>query len=187
MKKILLAIVLFASLGFMAACHDEQQTTWDAYADWRELNDSWLRDMQARRDADGKPYYQTLVPAWNPSVFVLIHYFNDRSETAGNLSPLYTSVVDVRYVGRDCQGTGFDSSTLVNRYGKPGIQRFACNSLIQGWGIALMDMHVGDTAEIIVPYNVGYGASTGTAIPPYSNLRFNLRLDDIYKYEAPAN
>ena len=45
-------------------------------------------------------------------------------------------------------------------------------------------MHVGDTAEIIVPYNVAYGVSYTGTILPYSSLRFNLRLDDIYKYEA---
>lgn len=187
MKKIILFIAIFTAVGFLAACHDEQQTTWDQYADWRELNDDWLREQQARKNSDGTPYYETLIPVWNPSSFVLIHYFNDRAETAGNLVPLYTSVVDVRYIGRDCQGAGFDSSNLVNKYGKLGVQRFACNGTIQGWSIALMDMHVGDTAEIIVPYSVGYGAMTGSAIKPYSNLRFNLRLEDIYKYEAAAN
>ena len=187
MKKILIFIAVFASLGLLSACHDEENTTWDTYTEWRELNDAWLREMQAKLDVDGKPYYETLIPAWNPSAMILIHYFNDRSETAGNLSPLYTSVVDVRYVGRNCEGVGFDSSTLVNTYDKLGIQRFACNGTIQGWSIALMDMHVGDTAEIIVPYGLAYGASTAGSILPYSNLQFNLRLDDIYRYEAAAN
>ena len=98
MKKILIFIAVFASLGLLSACHDEEKTTWDTYTEWRELNDAWLREMQAKLDVDGKPYYETLIPAWNPSAMILIHYFNDRSETAGNLSPLYTSVVDVRYV-----------------------------------------------------------------------------------------
>lgn len=185
MKKLLLIMTVAVFAGIVAACHDDEaQTTWDTFADWRELNDAWVKEMQERRNPDGSPYYRQLVPEWNPAAFVLIHYFNDRALTDGNLSPLYTSVVDVRYVGRDCKGEGFDSSTLVNRYGRPGIQRFACNSVIQGWSIALQDMRVGDTCEIIVPYGAGYGASTAGSILPYSALRFNLRLDDIYLYEA---
>lgn len=184
MKKILLTIATIGLLAGFAACKsDDDETTWDKYADWRELNDNWLTDMQNRRNPDGTAYYTKLVPTWNPGIYVLIHYFNDRAETAGNLSPLYTSTVDVRYIGRDCQGVGFDSSTYVNTYGD-GIQRFACNSVIQGWSVALQDMHVGDSVELIVPYQAGYGSSTGMAVKPYSNLQFFLRLADIYKYEA---
>ncbi len=184
MKNLLIILSLAVMAGVVVSCHDDdQQSTWDEYADWRELNDAWVKEMQARRNPDGSPYYQQLMPAWNPSTFVLIHYFNDRSLTENNLSPLYTSVVDVRYVGRDCEGAGFDSSTLATEYG-PGIQRFACNSTIQGWGIALQDMRVGDTCEIIVPYGAAYGAVSTGKIKPYSALRFNLRLADIYRYEA---
>lgn len=184
MKKLLLIISVAVLAGIAAACHDDEaQTTWDTFADWREVNDAWIKEMQERKNPDGSPYYRQLVPEWNPSAYVLIHYFNDRALTEGNLSPLYTSVVDVRYVGRDCKGAGFDSSTLVNSYG-PGIQRFACNGVIQGWSIALQDMRVGDTCEIIVPYGAAYGASTAGTILPYSALQFNLRLADIYRYEA---
>ncbi len=187
MKKILIAIATLGVIAGLSACKDDDETTWDKYSDWRELNDNWLDEMQNRRNADGTPYYTKLVPAWNPGAYVLIHYFNDRSETADNLTPLYTSVVDVRYIGRDCQGVGFDSSNYVNTYGKLGIQRFACNSTIQGWSIAMEDMHVGDTAEIIVPYGAAYGASSSGSVKPYSNLQFFIRLADIYKYEANPN
>lgn len=184
MKKLLLIITVATLAGVFAACNDDDnQSTWDTYADWRELNDAWIKEQQARRNPDGTPYYTQLVPSWNPSTFILIHYFNDRALTEGNLSPLYNSTVDVRYVGRDCQGAGFDSSTLATAYG-PGIQRFACNGVIQGWSIALMDMRVGDTCEIVVPYGAGYGASVSGTLKPYSALQFNLRLADIYAYET---
>ena len=144
-------------------------------------------EMQQRKNPDGTPYYTTLIPAWNPGIFILIHYFNDRSETEGNLTPLYTSTVDVRYQGFTCEDERFDSSNLVNSYGKLGIARFSCNGVIQGWSVALENMHVGDTAEIIIPYDAAYGTSYTPTLLPYSSLRFNLRLEDIYRYEAPNN
>ena len=65
----------------------------------------------------------------------------------------------------------------------PGVYRSTVSNNIQGWAIAQTYMRCGDTAEVIVPYGVGYGASGSSAIKPYSNLRFNIRLLDIYKYE----
>ena len=185
MKKLLWIIGLMSILPFLPSCNDDDDdVNLNAYKKWKEQNDQWLKEMQNRRNADGTPYYQTVVPAWNPGAFVLMHYFNDRAETVGNLTPLYTSTVDVRYIGYNCQDEPFDSSTVDNSYGKLGIRRFTVNSLIQGWSIALLNMHVGDTAEVIIPYDIAYGTSYAGAIPPYSSLRFNLRLEDIYRYEA---
>lgn len=186
MKKIFYAIALLVSgaVALGSCSHDDNDLKLSDYDDWRKENDTWLQQVMTRKNPDGSPYYRTLVPVWNPAVFVLIHYFNDRTATAGNLSPLYTSTVDVRYIGYDINNEPFDSSTNITSNGTPGIARFACNGVIQGWSIALEDMRVGDTAEVIVPYEVGYGANYSAAIKPYSNLRFNIRLADIYKYEA---
>ncbi len=186
MKKLLALIASFTFLSLIFSACNEEEDSYDLkdYQDWRKQNDEWVAQMQNRKNPDGTPYYQTVIPSWNPSAFILMHFFNDRNETAGNLTPLYTSTVDVRYVGYNCEGERFDSSTTTTDYGKLGIRRFQCNSVIQGWSIALETMHVGDTAEIIVPYNVAYGTSYTGSILPYSSLRFNLRLEDIYKYEA---
>lgn len=187
MKRII--PVIFACAAAMAfittGCGDTDENAYDLslYTAWRAENDAWLKEMQARKNADGTPYYTTVIPAWNPQAFVLMHFYNDRSLTAGNLVPLYNSTVDVRYNAYTCDGERFDSSTLINSYGKLGIARFECNNTIQGWSIAMEQMHVGDTAEVIIPYNVGYGTQLSASLKPFSNLRFQIRLEDIYAYE----
>ena len=46
-------------------------------------------------------------------------------------------------------------------------------------------MHVGDSVEIILPYNQAYGSSTpNDLIPPYSTLQFTMRLHDIPTLEV---
>ena len=184
MKKILPVLIAAAVAAGFSACSDDDSIDLSDYSDWRDKNDAWVAEMMAKKNTDGTPYYTSIVPAWNPGAYVLIHFFNDRAETAGNLSPLYTSVVDVFYEGYDCEGNLFDSSEGVTTYGIPGTQRFACNGTIQGWSIALEQMHVGDTCEIIVPYQMAYGTTVISAIKPYSSLRFNIRLTDIYRYEG---
>ena len=173
-----------ASFTAMQSCTTEEETTWDKYREWREFNEEWLTDLQAKKNPDGTPYYQVVVPRWNNGAFVLMHWYNDREETAGNLSPLYTSTVDVRYRLHLADGTAADSSDNVTSYGAKGIFRTDLRSVIQGWPIGLEQMHCGDTVELIVPYGVGYGAQEMGVVQPYSNLRFNIRLVDIPYYEA---
>lgn len=177
-----------AAVAFVSCNSDDDEDTWDTYRDYREANLNWLKEMAAKTNADGTPYYKTVVPPWNPGAYVLIHYFNDRSATEGNLSPMYNSTIDVRYIGSRYNGKVFDESTN-NTSPAPGIFRCRLNEVIPGWTIALSDMRVQDTAEIIIPYQLAYGASiNGTptdTILPYSALRFNVRLVDIYRYEAP--
>lgn len=186
MKKILIMLGIAAFAAAMFSCNnDDDRDTWSQYQDWREANNQWLAEMQSKKNPDGSPYYKVVVPEWNPATFVLMHYFNDRAETEGNLSPLYTSTIDVRYTGHLYNGEPFDSSSNVTATSVPGIYRTRLNQTISGWGVALSDMRVKDTAEVIIPYGLAYGSTgAGTVILPYSNLRFNIRLEDIYRYEA---
>ncbi|MDE6197440.1 MAG: FKBP-type peptidyl-prolyl cis-trans isomerase [Muribaculaceae bacterium] len=181
MRKLILIIAAFAAV--LAACNKEEETTWDKYREWRELNNSWLAEMQARTNEDGTPYYKVVIPDWNPGAFVLVHWFNDPEENAGKLAPLYTSTVDVRYKLHLYDGTPVDSSDMVNETGKLGIYRTQLTSTIIGWPMALTQVHCGDTVEVICPYGVAYGAQAQGIMPPYSNLKFNIRLVDIPYYE----
>lgn len=184
MRKFPLYLLLFgAAISLFVSCKDDDNNDlWDSYIQWRDKNDAWMQEQQKRTNADGSRYYEVIVPEWDPAAYALIHYFNDRSLTEGNLSPLSNSTIDARYKGYLYDGTPFDSSTLQTQYG-PGIFRTRLNSVITGWTIAFETMRVGDTAEIIIPYQQAYGTTTGTDIPPFSNLRFNVRLVDIPAYE----
>ncbi len=110
--------------------------------------------------------YQTLTPAWNTSANVLIRYLNDRSKTVGNLSPMLNSTVDVKYIGRLYNDVPFDSSYLQTASYGDSLFRTQPSSVIQGWTIALLDMRVGDSARVVIPYNLGYGSSGSGVIPP---------------------
>ena len=184
MKKIIYLIGFGTFLAILLGCNATEQTTWDKYKDWREMNNAWLAEMQTKTNPDGSPYYTVIVPEWNPASFVLIHYFNDRKETEGNLSPLYSSFTDCRYRVVNCENTPIDSSTLMNSAAGPGIYRSQVSSNVQGFSIALMDMRCGDTAEVCIPYGLAYGSQERGEIKPYSNLKFNIRLVDIPFYEV---
>ncbi|MDE5941202.1 MAG: FKBP-type peptidyl-prolyl cis-trans isomerase [Muribaculaceae bacterium] len=88
----------------------------------------------------------------------------------GGASPNRNSVVTVHYTGRTINGKKFDSS----RGGAPVAMRL--RDLIQGWIIALQQMHVGDKWEIYLPAEMGYGRFSQPGIPGGSTLIFEIEL-----------
>lgn len=183
MHRLPALVAIFVTASIFSACM--KNNVWEEYEKWRKENNSWYEAQKQKTNPDGSPYYRVLSPDWYPSSGVLIHYFNDREETKGNLSPLMNSTVDVIYCGRFYNDTIFDSSyALTESYGD-SIFRCQPNGTIDGWQLALNDMRVGDTCEIIVPYPQAYGAYGQGSIPPYSTLKFNMRLVGIPAYELP--
>lgn len=188
MKKFPFIILLlsFVLTGLMSCVGNESDDYWKKYKKWREANQLWLEEQGTLKNADGTNYYEVLHPVWDERSYVYIHYYNDRELTKDNLSPLYTSTVDVKYIGYLYDGTPFDSSYL-STDPADSILRTKVSGVINGWTIALSDMHVGDSCEVIIPYQYAYGETGYNLIQPYSALRFKIKLVDIYAYETDGN
>lgn len=188
MKKLLIVFLLLPALSLVwTGCSEESEADiWDKYTDWREDNEAWLAQQARLETEDGKAYYERIVPTWNPGVYILMHYHNDRQSTEQNLVPQETSTVTVKYRGKLYNNDiPFDSSynNVSSIYGD-SVYVTSVNSVIDGWQIALQYMHVGDSVTVLIPYNVGYGSSTANeAIPPYSALEFDIKLVDIPYYQ----
>lgn len=179
MKLFKYIFLMPLSVLFIACGGDDEADTWEEYTEWREANVSWLDEQEALVGNDGKKIYTRVVPAWNENAYVLMRWFNDTNATRGNLSPLYTSTVDVKYIGRLYNDEPFDSSYLSTTPGD-SLYRTKLTNVITGWTIAMERMHVGDSVELLVPYMQGYGsASQGKIIKPYSTLKFNIKLVNI--------
>ncbi len=184
MKKLPFIFLLFTALcyGFVS-CVNNDEDTWDEYKQWRETNENWLLEQSQKKNTDGSNYYKRLVPKWDAASYVYIHYFNDTTLTRNNLSPKYNSTVDVKYIGHLFDGTAFDSSYL-STSPADSIFRTQLSNVIVGWTIALSDMHVGDSCEVLIPYQWAYGERNYGQIKPYSALQFNIKLVDIPFYET---
>ena len=84
--------------------------------------------------------------------------------------PTTRSIITAHYTGKTINGKKFDSS----RSGAP----LACRlcDLIEGWVIALQQMHIGDRWEIYIPAELGYGKFSQPGIPGGSTLIFDIEL-----------
>lgn len=179
MQKKFLAILTFCALALsfcgLTSCMDDEDPTWTKYKDWREYNQSWLMEQTARSNADGTPYYARCIMPTDPQAYVLMHIIGE--EHTQNLKPQFTSSTKVNYTLRLANDSIVDS-------GANFTSQLSSTGLITGWSLAVMQLHVGDSAQFVIPYNIAYGTSESSAIKPYSNLQFNIRLVDIVNYET---
>lgn len=156
------------------SCKDDNNL--DDYKEWRSLNNNWLSELELSSGS----YYRKVIPSYDKGQYVLMHWFNDRNTTAGNLQPYYTSTVAVKYIGRLYNDEAFDSSYLAT----DSLFVTKVNAVIPGWTIALQEMHVGDSVEVVIPYQSAYGTTGSGKILPFSNLKFNIKLVDIPNWET---
>lgn len=87
--------------------------------------------------------------------------------------PTLADQVTIHYAGSFIDGTEFDSS-----YGGDPVT-FPLGQLVEAWQIAVPLMGVGDTVEIAVPADLGYGTSGKGPIPGGATLLFKIELLDI--------
>lgn len=182
MKSLIyiLPIALLIALGSCLGADDNQ------YDEWRSENIQWMVEQEELKNPDGTPYYEKISAPWDFQGYVLMRWHNDREKTKNNLSPMSSSTIDMKYHGRLINGVAFDSSYL-RTSPRDSVFRTKLNNTINGWIIGVSQMHIGDSATIVVPYMQGYGTSgSGSSIKPYSNLIFDVKLVDIPGYEKPV-
>jgi len=91
--------------------------------------------------------------------------------TGQGAHPAITDTVTIHYAGRLVDGTEFDSSYT---RGEPAT--FPLSGLIPAWQIAVPEMGVGDTIEIVSPADAAYGPQGQGPIPGGATLLFTIEL-----------
>jgi len=88
--------------------------------------------------------------------------------------PTVADTVTLHYAGTFIDGETFDSS-----YDRGEPATFPLARLIKGWQVAVPLMGVGDTFEVAIPANLGYGFEGKGPIPGGATLLFRIELLDI--------
>ena len=124
-----------------------------------------IANLKTYLDANALPYAQ------HPSGV----FYQVKTQGSGTV-PGVCSAVTVKYKGSLTNGTAFDSSYS----GFPDGITFTLGEVIPGWQIGVPLIQKGGSIILYIPPSLGYGAAgSGTAIPPNSNLVFNVELLDV--------
>ena len=84
-----------------------------------------------------------------------------------------SATVKVHYTGKFIDGKTFDTSVG----GEPA--EFPLDGVVKGWTEGVQLMHVGEKAELILPYDLAYGPDGRRGIPPYQTLDFEVELLEV--------
>jgi FKBP-type peptidyl-prolyl cis-trans isomerase len=160
MKKI---FFIGSLLALLAGCNDEPSCTKQVAAS----KISAVDQTQLQNDIiiiDDYLASKSIVATEDPSGLRYVI-----TKAGDDTRPCLESQVTVKYAGRLLSGKGFDAS--VNPVS------FQLSDLILGWQIGFPNFGKGTKATLYIPSGFGYGVNgSGTAIPPNSNLIFDIEL-----------
>lgn len=182
-------LLALLSLGEVGVGCSEENTEEDEYANWQERNDGQT-DQWATRVNSGW-YTKILTYSKDESTSGLKNsdyiYVEVLEEGDGQESPIFTDNVRVAYRGylipttNYSEGYVFDQSFLGDFDWKTaGMVDFVVSDVVAGFSTALMNMHKGDRWIVHIPYQLGYGATSKTGIPAYSDLTFEIALQSFW-------
>lgn len=191
---------LFSALVLLMSAACSEGGMKDEFENWQSRNDAFIDSLSQaaiRNEAQGitvstakegqvfRMLSFKLDPdgQWGPSEYA---YAVIRKSGEGGETPLYSDSVMFHYRGRliptpeHPDGYIFDQSyktdTIDPFTSLPA--RFRIQSLVEGMGCSLINMHRGDSWRIYIPYNLGYGTEKMNAVPACSTLIFDVDLVD---------
>ena len=184
-KYILLTVILFPLLGMVSSCSEESAETGE-FDNWQQRNEEtvnqWAANTSLRKI---KTFSKDPSAADNNTDYIYVQVLETGN---GTDSPLYNDTARVAYRGHFIptqsysEGYVFDQTYLSDfSWSTAGLTDFAISSsLTDGFSTALMNMHKGDRWRVYVPYLLGYGTTSSGTIPAYSNLIFDIALQDFW-------
>jgi len=157
MHKIMIAAAAALMVSTAGACAQEAPKTPD-YSQDAAWNNRQVLAIVGLKAADG---WQTLPKN--------VKWRRVAGDGTGK-HPLATDTVKIHYTGKFIDGTTFDTSVG----GEPA--EFPLPALIEAWQMAVPMAGVGDTIEIAVPADMGYGPKGRGPIPGNATLMFTIQL-----------
>lgn len=172
LKGLFLSFSLILSLGLLTAC--DQNAPDEAKSEYRIKNEEYVENIS--KDTAYKSLAFELSPF--SIYYKVIEGPADGTEAQ---RPLQNSQVEYKYTLKLISGEVLETDEIVKSriYLQDGNKR--PDSMIRGMQLALQHMSVGETWEVVIPYQLGYGqygvgGSTSSSIPAYSTLIFEVTL-----------
>ena len=160
------ALVTLLSLLLLASCEDPI----DATTQWRINNENSFNEYASKED-----YTKASIPG--SSAYVYMKWL---AHGEGKEYHIETSRIKCHYEMRMLVGDKLvDGNYSSERPADFAINRGPKNQLVEGARIGIQQMVVGDEAEIIIPWYLGYGERRSGEINPYTALKFRVKLEEI--------
>lgn len=187
---LFLSVVTMGLFGLSSCTEDTGEV--DQYANWQERNDQFFATLEDSL-VNGTGTWKKIkcfsksadsIPGKNTD-YIYVKVIPTGFETTDTVSALFNDSVRVSYQGRiistevvnSSDGEIFDGTVFGDYNVKTNATaRFKVSGTVLGFTTALLHMHRGDTWRVYIPYSLGYGTASQSAIPAYSTLIFDMTL-----------
>lgn len=160
----LLAVVM---MGFTACGDDDELQFSEEQLAYINKNKEYVREKKAEKDESGEWKYQQVVMNGDTALYRIVKKEND-----WQTKPTMTSVVYVL----DLEGRFMDGKVFQSKIDSAS---FPMNGIIPGLSGVLLNVHLDETVEAIIPASLGYGYRSSKEIPGGSALIFTFTLDQV--------
>lgn len=184
-----------------AACSNDDDDTVDEFANWQTKNETYWDDLYTAtqsRIAQGDTTWK-VIPYWaidgleptqgtvsyGKMQYIIAHVLE---QGTGTENPVFTDSVNVHYEGHlipsETYTAGYRFDASYSGDFSPVTSNpttLKISGVVDGMATALLKMRAGDHWMVYIPFTLGYGKTqkSGSSIPAYSNLIFDVRMVDI--------
>lgn len=160
------SLLVIMVMEFTSCGDDDLQFSEEQLA-YINKNKEYIWGKKVEKDENGELKYKQVVIGGDTALYRII-----RKENEWITTPSLTSVVHLL----DLEGKFIDGQIFQKKLDKSS---FSMNGIIPGLSGVLLNIHLDETVETIIPASLGYGNRDYSGIPGGSTLIFTFTLDKV--------
>lgn len=160
----LLAVMV---MGFSSCGDDDELQFSEEQLAYINKNREYIREKKAEKDESGELRYKQVVMEGDTALYRIIQKENDWQTTPSMSSTVYLLDLEGKFIDGQVFQKKLDQSN------------FSMSGLIPGFRGVLLNIHLDETVEAIIPASLGYGYGDYSGIPGGSTLIFTFTLDKV--------
>ena len=196
--------------GTLCSCSSDDDEDTSEYHDWQQRNLAYFDSIRAtsldsiklakklygdswQEHSNWRTYLSFSLDESVANTSLDSIYVQILKRGTGTESPLGTDSCRVFYRGRLIPSATYPEGYVFSHSGQSSIYEDIFNrylsvptikkatSFVRGFSTALLYMHIGDRWRVYMSHQLGYGKTSDTTIPAYSDLVFEIELVSFYR------
>lgn len=161
------SLLVIMMMGFTSCGDDDELQFSEEQLAYINKNKEYIWEKKTEKDEMGELRYKQVVLGGDTALYRII-----RKENECTTTPTMTSVVYLLGL----EGKFIDGQVFQNKLEE---SYFPMNNIIPGLSGILLNIHLDETVEAIIPASLGYGYRDDRGIPGGSTLIFTFTLDKV--------
>lgn len=167
LSKYVWSLLAIMMVGFTSCGDDDELQFSEEQLAYINKNKEYVWEKKAEKDENGELKYQQVVMGSDTALYRILKKENDWTTTPSSTSLVYLLDLEGKYIDGQVFQKKLENSS------------FRMNAIIPGLSGVLLNIHLDETVETIIPASLGYGNRDYSGILGGSTLIFTFTLDKV--------